>query len=240
MTRRPVALLLTAALALGGCLRTSNEEAPPLATASPLPSETSSPDAEPTPLALPSATPSPSPSPSAEPSPTGEPSPSPSPTPEPTPDDPGTRLDEGEALAAADERAASRRECDAGFGGHEVVGEVDGVLVVHIICFFGAYQPNGEIGVWDGEGLAVLELEQWDGEEVVEATEIVGTVEWLDDDGGVGNELRYRGLGDCGVLHTWSFDPTVDTLVLEQAREQECSDDGEALPPDAWPVVYER
>ena len=54
----------------------------------------------------------------------------------------------------------------------------------------------------------------------------------------VTNDVKYRGLGDCGLFQRWVF--TGQEVLLDLAREQECSDDRAFVPPDQWPVVYER
>lgn len=194
----------------------------PVAVASPIPSP---------PVESPSASASPSPSPSPDSDPSPEPSPSAS---------PGADPDQDAALAAARAHRAGRGDCDDGMADdlHRVVATVDGRMLVLVVCFLGAYQANGELLVWDGASLTPITVEQWQPGGVVDSSEVVGDVTAVGDGTTVVNEYRYRGLGDCGVVHEWVFDGA--SLVLDLAREQECADDGEYVPPEEWPVVYER
>ena len=197
----------------------------------PAPSGPDVPDASATSL----ASPSPSPSASPSPSPSASPSPSPSPSVSPSP----ARTEEA-ALAAARARRAEREECDDGFAddGHSVVAQVEDRMLVHVICFVGAYQSSGELRVWDGFDLVEVPVQQWQFGDLVTTPEVVGTIDAIPDSTTITNDVRYRGLGDCGLVQRWTFEG--DALVLDIAREQECSDDGEYVPPDEWPVVYER
>lgn len=198
------------------------------------------PPAEPTDAPGAVATPLASPNPEGtSPSPSPAPSPSPSPSPSPTTEE-AAELDEEAALAAARDRRAEREDCDdIPDGGHEVVAETGGVLLVHVICFVGAYQSNGELRVWDGTELRPVTVEQWRFGEVVDTPEVVGFVEADQDGTTIFNDVKYRGLGDCGLTQTWSFDGTA--LLLQEARERECPDDEEEfVPPSEWPVVFER
>lgn len=229
MTHRTLPAVLCLLVALAACTSTGEEPtaAPATAVASPLASPSPSPSPSPSeePAAEPEASPDPSPTPEAPPSP----------TPEPTPD-----FTEEAALAAARARAAERDGCDEDFArdAHRVVATVDDHMLVHVVCFLGAYQPSGELRTWDGLGLAELPVEQWQGGDVVDTAEVVGFVDGSPDGVRVVNDVKYRGLGDCGLLQRWTFDGT--SLRLEVAREQQCDDDGEFVPPGEWPVVYER
>lgn len=209
--RRAIAAVAAAAL-LAGCTPDPTPDDGPAAVISPLPSPTE-------------AAPSPSPAPS--------PMPSPSPS-------PAVALDEAEALAAARARRAEREDCDTGFvdEAHEVVATVAGRMLVFVVCFVGAYQPSGELRVWDGTSLEPLVVEQWQFGQVLDTQDVVGLVTASSDGTTVVNEVKYRGLGDCGLFQRWAFDGT--SLVLELAREQECDDEGEFVPPDQWPIVHEQ
>lgn len=215
-TRQAVAVGLFVALA--GC---SAPEAPeddqPTAVATALPSADPRVGATPRPSPSPSALPSPGPSATAS-------------------TDPGGAQD---ALAAARARRAERDDCDGGFAdeSHRVVAEIDGRMLVHVVCFVGAYQPSGELRVWDGTRLEAIPVEQWQFGEVLESPEVVGFVEASPDGRTVTNDVKYRGLGDCGLHQRWDFDGSRLELVL--ARERECTDDGEFVPPHEWPVVHE-
>lgn len=181
-------------------------------------------------------TPLPTDDPAPTAAPTSAPSRSPSPSPSPTPD---SDLSEEAALAAARARRAERDDCEGGFAdeAHQVVAEVEGRMLVHVVCFVGAYQPSGELRVWDGIDLEPIPVEQWQFGEVLESPEVVGFVEASPDGRVVTNDVKYRGLGDCGLHQRWDFDGSRLELVL--ARERECTDDGEFVPPDQWPVVHE-
>lgn len=204
---------------LAGCAPDETPADDPAAVISPLPSPTDE------------ASPAPSPSPEGD----ASPSPSPSPSPEAAPD-----LDEDEALAAARARRAEREDCDTGFAdeAHEVVATTDESMLVFVACFIGAYQPSGELRVWDGTSLDPLLVEQWQFGDVLETSEVVGLVTASSDGATVVNEVKYRGLGDCGLFQRWAFDGT--TLELELVRELECDDEREFVPSDQWPVVYEQ
>lgn len=141
------------------------------------------------------------------------------------------------ALAAAAERRRRRPECaDAGpvaDDSHRVVAEHDGVLLVFVTCFVGAYQANGELLAFDGR-LRAWPVEQWRDGVVVEDVEVVGDVA-VAPDGLVENLELYRSLGDCGLLQRW--EPDGRRLVLVEAREQPC-DDAPPAPVDDWPLVH--
>lgn len=186
-----------------------------------------------TPVPSPTTTPAP-PAPSPSPSPTVEPEPTPSAAPSPA------ELDRDAALAAARARWAEREDCDTGVAedAHAVLAERDGVMLVHVVCFVGAYQPSGELALWDGSVLTPFSVEQWQFGEPLPADEVTGYVEASPDGDVVVNDVKYRGLGDCGMQQRWSF--AAGQLTLELVREQECSDDGTFVPPDQWPVVFER
>lgn len=180
----------------------------------------------------------------SEQEPTPEPTPEPQPSEDPSPETVAPAVSEQDALAAAAARA-QEQDCDDGprDGGHQVVGRQPGALLVYVVCFVGAYQPSGELLVWDGTSLVAVPVEQWQFGEVLEGNAVVGFIDEgptdLSPDGvQVGNDVKYRGLGDCGLYQRWVF--TGAAVVLDLAREQECSDDGEFVPPDQWPVVYER
>lgn len=232
--RVPTAAVLAALVLLGGC--TDAEEQPAAAPATVGATPLAPPSPAPSPSPEPSPSPAPSPSPSLSPSPSPSPSPEPSPTASPRPAD----FTEEAALAAAQRRQAERGDCDEGFAddAHRVVATVDGRMLVHVVCFLGAYQPSGELRTWDGRELAPLPVEQWQAGEVVETGEVVGFVDGSPDGARVVNDVRYRGLGDCGLQQRWTFDGS--SLRLDVAREQQCEDDGEFVPPSEWPVVYSR
>ena len=214
---RALVVVLVAVLALAACSDDDGGQAsgPATAVASPLPSPTDATDATSEPAAA-----SPSPSPSASPA-------------EPV-------LTEAAALAAARRRQAERGDCDTGIAAeaHRVVATVDQRLLVHVVCFVGAYQPSGELRVWDGIELVAVPVEQWQSGAVVDTAEVVGFVDGAPASTTVVNDVRYRGLGDCGLQQRWTFDG--GGLRLDLAREQQCTDDGEFVPPGSWPVVYER
>lgn len=225
--RRHLHLVVAAAVVVAaGCADPSTPAPPPQATSTALPTP-----APPSPSASPSPTDVPTPTAPASPDPTTSPSPSPSPSAAPP--------DQAEALAAARQRRAEREDCDE-FADefHEVVTATGDTLLVHVVCFVGAYQTNGELRLFDGEQLQPLTVEQWQFGEVVDTPEVVGFVEASGDGTTVFNDVKYRGLGDCGLTQTWSFDGSA--LLLQEARERECSDDEEFVPPDQWPLVYER
>lgn len=207
------------------------------ACSSPAPEDTGDVSAVVTPVPSPTATvqPEEAPSPDTE----DEPTPSAAPSPSPSPTTSGD-LDEDEALAAARARQEQREDCDSGFAAeaHRVVTTVDDRMLVFVACFIGAYQPTGELLVWDGTSLEVIPVQQWQFGDVLESPEVVGFVDAASDGTTVVNEVKYRGLGDCGLFQQWTFDAS--SLVLDLAREQECDDEGEFVPPSEWPTVYAR
>lgn len=237
---RALVVGLVAVLALAACSDDDGGQAsgPATAVASPLPSPTDATDATSEPAAA--ASPSPSPSAAASPSPSPSPSASPSPSPSPSASPAEPVLTEAAALAAARRRQAERGDCDTGIAAeaHRVVATVDQRFLVHVVCFVGAYQPSGELRVWDGVELLAVPVEQWQSGAVVDTAEVVGFVDGAPASTTVVNDVRYRGLGDCGLQQRWTFDGS--GLRLDLAREQQCTDDGEFVPPGSWPVVYER
>lgn len=223
MSTRILVGLVAALVLAAGCTDTVTPPPTPRATSTALATPTPSPSPTPAPVVTPSAT--------VSPSPTASPSPSPSPTTPPP--------DEEAALVAAEQRRAERDDCDeAASGDHQVVAGTDDILLVHVVCFVGAYQTNGELRLFDGAALRTMTVEQWQFGEVVDTPEVVGLVAASDDGTTVFNDVKYRGLGDCGLTQTWSFDGAA--LLLQEARERECSDDEEFVPPDQWPIVFER
>ena len=252
MRSRPALAVLVLLLVLAACSEDVGRPTAASPTAAPVASED---EVTPSPTASPSRTPTPSPSPSRNPTPApsdaaaASPSPSPSssaspsePPPSPTPSVRRSEpvLTEAAALAAAQRRQAARGGCDTGIAGeaHRVVATVDQRLLVHVVCLVGAYQPSGELRVWDGQELRAVPVEQWWSGELVDTDEVVGFVTGAPGSNVVTNEVRYRGLGDCGLIQRWTFDGR--SLRLDLAREQPCTDDGDVVPPGEWPVVVDR
>lgn len=114
---------------------------------------------------------------------------------------------------------------------HEVL-EIDGVVVVAVLCETFAYQAMHELLAWDGD-LRPIDVEQWQGELVVHPL-VLGQP--MLEDGMLVNVERGRGAGDCGTYQAWFV--AGDALVLNEARVRECTDDGEFVDPRDWPLVY--
>ncbi len=151
---------------------------------------------------------------------------------------------DADAIAAAvDEHRASGFACN-GEGvplepqdyDHQVLATTN-LVVVSVLCETFAYQSTWELNGWDGAALAAIGVEQWRGGEVVDDPIVLGFPEAT---GGliVENLERARGPGDCGTLHRWFTDESRG-VVINEVREQECSDDaGDYAEPSEWPVVY--
>lgn len=148
-------------------------------------------------------------------------------------------LDDDAALEAAVAWRSERVECVDGGpvdAMHRVVDRRDDVLVVHAVCFLGAYQPTGRLLVFDGR-LEEWPVEQWVDGAVVEQADVVGDVE-AGPDGSLVNLQLARALADCGVLQEWVVEG--QRFVLRSVREQPCGEEPVPVPPEEWPLVHER
>ncbi len=117
----------------------------------------------------------------------------------------------------------------------------DGRKLVKIICFLGAYQgqqiyylsiPNG--------GFTLLEFDQFESPDKgildpYRSPEVIGTSQVLTASNQFIVFRKYRGIGDCGQLLTYSLEKTQPQLV--EFRTRACDDDAVYIPPEEWQQI---
>lgn len=118
----------------------------------------------------------------------------------------------------------------------------DGRELVEIICFLGAYQGQQIYYLRAKNGsFTLLEFDQFESPNVgvlepYRAAEVTGTSQIINS----GNQLKvfrkYRGIGDCGQLLTYSLEKAQPQLI--EFRTRKCDDNNKTyLPPEKWRQV---
>ncbi len=108
-----------------------------------------------------------------------------------------------------------------------------GAWLVHLVCFWGAYQPNARLVRVDAQGVpSLLSLPVVADDGTLSSTQDVSEVGVRD---GVLEELsKARGAGDCGRFVRARL-VGEDRLELLEHRQQACLDDGDpVIDPAQW------
>jgi len=127
-------------------------------------------------------------------------------------------------------------EDDAGVKTYKMA---DGRELVEVVCFLGAYQGQQiyYLRAKNG-GFTLLEFDQFESPnkgvlEPYRAAEVTGSVQMTAAGGQLKVFRKYRGIGDCGQLLTYSLEKEQPQLV--EFRTRQCDDDVKKyIPPDKW------
>lgn len=125
--------------------------------------------------------------------------------------------------------------------GVKVYKVANGRELVEIVCFLGAYQgqqiyylrtPNGSF--------TLLEFDQFESPNVdllepYHAAEVTGTSQLITSSNQLKVFRKYRGIGDCGQLLTYSLDKVQPELI--EFRTRKCEDSKAYIPPEKWRQV---
>lgn len=113
--------------------------------------------------------------------------------------------------------------------------------LVEIVCFLGAYQgqqiyylraPNGSF--------TLLEFDQFESPNVgvlepYRAAEVTGTSQLITPSNQLKVFRKYRGIGDCGQLLTYSLEKAQPQII--EFRTRKCEDNKTYIPPEKWRQV---
>lgn len=232
ISRRLAAAVLAAALLAAAC--TAPDRTPEVLSATEVVTPTASPSEGP----RPTPTPPPSPSQTPTPSPTaGTEDDAAVEAPEPSAGDDVTEA--AIAAAVAQRRAELCVDPDAENGHDHQTYVLDGVIVVAVRCFTGAYQSEWTlVGYDEARGLYDLVfVEQWNSDlgGLMESPTVVGWFE-LDAEGRLLAVTLDRGIGDCGKVQRWYAQG--DALFLARAAAQDCESADGTTHEQGWPTVY--